>query len=101
VSAVATREKQDQILAAVTSLGAMAPSRRVTVLVPADGADLPDVPKGIYVGTAGDIKLIAVDAPASATGITIKNVPGGSLLPIRARRVLATGTTAADMLALL
>ncbi|RDE05435.1 spike base protein, RCAP_Rcc01079 family [Sphingomonas aracearum] len=78
-----------------------APSRHVTTLVPSDSTDLTDTPKGIYVGTGGDVKLIAVDAPASAPGVTFKNVPAGSLLPVRARRVLATGTTAADMLVLL
>lgn len=45
--------------------------------------------------------LVAIDAPAGAGGVTFRNLPPGSLLPVRARRVLATGTTAADLLALL
>lgn len=56
-----------------------APARRVAPLVPSDTAD----------------------APAGAAGVTFRNLPSGSLLPVRARRVLATGTTAADMLVLL
>ena len=78
-----------------------APSRHVTPLTPSDSADLIDTPKGIYVGTGGDVKLIAVDAPAAAPGVTFKNVPSGALLPVRARRVMATGTTASDMLVML
>lgn len=41
------------------------------------------------------------DAPADAGGVTFRNMPSDSLLPVLARRVLATGTTAADLLALL
>ena len=78
-----------------------APARRVAALAPDDGADLADTPKGIYVGTGGDLALVAIDAPAGANGVTFRNLPSGSLLPVRARRVLATGTTAADLLALL
>lgn len=69
-------------------------------MVPSDTNDLADVPKGIYVGTGGAIAMIGVNAPTDATGVTWKNVPSGALIPFRARRVLATGTTAADMLAL-
>lgn len=78
-----------------------APSRHVLVLTPSDTADLNDTPKGIYVGTGGDVALVAVDAPAGAAGVVFRNLPSGSLLPVRARRVTATGTTAADLLALL
>lgn len=79
----------------------LAPSRHVTTLTPSDSADLVNLPKAIYVGTGGDLALIGADAPATATGITFKNLPSGALLPIRARRVLATGTTAGNLLAVL
>ena len=76
------------------------PATHARAIAPTDGADLTDVPKGIYVGTGGDLVLIGVAAGASATGVTFRNVPSGALLPFRARRVLATGTTAADLLGL-
>ena len=78
-----------------------APARHVVPLAPSDVVDLAGTSKGIYVGAGGDVTLVAVDAPAGAGGVTFRNLPSGSLLPVRARRVLATGTTAADMLALL
>ena len=73
------------------------PATRATSIVPNDATDLTDMPKGIYVGTGGDIAMIGLNAPAGATGVVWKNVPAGSLIPFRARRVLATGTTAANI----
>lgn len=78
-----------------------APARRVAVVVPSDSIDLPDTPKGLYVGTGGDITLIAVGAPTGAAGVLFRNIPSGSLLPVRTRRVTATGTTASDIVALI
>lgn len=75
------------------------PGTRATVIVPNDNADLTDVPKGIYVGVGGDITMIGVGAPDSATGILWKNVPAGALIPFRPRRILTAGTTASSMLA--
>ena len=76
------------------------PARRVVVVVPHDANDLVDIPKGVYVGTGGDLTMIGVDAPANASGVTWKNVPAGALIPFRPRRILSTGTSAANMLAL-
>lgn len=76
------------------------PARKAVAVVPADGADLTDVPTSLYVGSAGDLTMIGVDAPPAATGVTWKNVPAGTLLPFRPRRILATGTSAANILAL-
>lgn len=70
------------------------PCRRWTVITPSDTTDLAEVPKALYVGGGGDIAMIGVDASAAATGVTWKAVPAASMLPVRPRRVLATGTTA-------
>lgn len=88
----------DQFQGYADSVGA--PARHVAPLAPSDTADLADTPKGLYVGTGGDVTLVAIDAPAGAAGVTFRNLPSGALLPVRARRVLATGTTATDMLVL-
>lgn len=76
------------------------PARRAVAVAPSDTVDLGDIPKALYVGTAGNITMVGVAAPAGATGIVWKNVPAGTILPFRPRRVMATGTTAADIVAL-
>lgn len=53
--------------------------------------------RGIYVGGAGDVK---VDIGPGSQGVTFKAVPVGTILPICATKVYATGTTATLMVAL-
>ena len=60
-----------------------------------DTTDLEGVTRALYVGTAGDVAVRLQGNPG--TTIVFKNVPAGSLIPIRAARVMSTGTTAADM----
>lgn len=71
-------------------------SRRPYVVTPDDNAELPVVPKGIYVGTGGDVTLRGVDAAAD---VTYRNLADGSYVAVRAQYIRATGTTAADMIA--
>ncbi|MBI0475010.1 hypothetical protein D9601_06500 [Sphingomonas sp. MA1305] len=66
---------------------------------PDDANDLNEVPKGIYVGTGGDLAMIGVGDPPESAGVIWRNVPAGALIPFRPRRILATGTTAADLIA--
>ena len=73
------------------------PARSVGSVVPSDQALLPLIPKAIFVGIGGDVVLRAVD---DAAAVTFRNVPDGSILPVRAIQVRATGTTA-DALVLL
>ncbi|HEY0623533.1 spike base protein, RCAP_Rcc01079 family [Sphingomonas sp.] len=74
-----------------------APATRCAAVTPHDGDALSMIPKGLYVGTGGDVSI----EPAGGGGpVTLANVPGGSILPVRARIVRATGTTAADIVAL-
>ena len=62
----------------------------------------------LYVGVAGDIKVILAGVvgaagsgpPTAAQGVIFKTVPAGSILPVIVDYVLATGTTATDMVAL-
>lgn len=77
-----------------------APARHAAIVSPDDTADLSDTPKGLYIGTGGDLVLIPAGAGAAAAGVMFRNLPSGALLPVRARRVLATGTTAGDVVAL-
>ncbi len=75
-----------------------APARRLEAVTPSDGADLPSLAKALFVGSPGDVRLVPVASPDGA-GVTLKNHPIG-YVPIQTRRVLATGTTAAQIVAL-
>ncbi|PTS89224.1 hypothetical protein DBR17_03490 [Sphingomonas sp. HMWF008] len=74
-----------------------APATRAVAVVPHDGNPLTDIPKALYVGTGGDIFMRGVNGSADQLW---KAVPAGTVLPFRAQFVRATGTTAADILAL-
>jgi hypothetical protein len=73
-----------------------APARDAIAITPSDGTDIASLPRAVYVGTAGHL---AVQMVGGAT-VTFQNVPAGALLAIRPRRVLVTGTTASNLVAL-
>lgn len=50
----------------------------------------------VYVGVGGDVKVDTVDG---SVGITFKNVPSGSVLPVLATKVYQAGTLATSMVA--
>lgn len=51
---------------------------------------------GLYVGTGGNVKLTTEDGDT----LTFNNVPDGTLLPVVAKLVFSTLTTASNILAL-
>jgi len=67
-------------------------------VTPNDSADLPTPARALYVGSTGNVALIP---NRGGTAVTFTNIPSGSILPVQAYRVLATGTTATSILALL
>lgn len=73
------------------------PARTAAAVVPSDAVPLPRLPKALYVGGSGDVTLRLIDAAAD---IVLTAVPAGSILPVRARFVRATGTTATAIVAL-
>lgn len=73
---------------------AFAPSRAPYAIEPNDTQALTLVPKGIYVGTGGDIVLRGVDGTVD---VTYRNLPDASYVAVRALYVRATGTTATDL----
>lgn len=85
---------KDEFESYTTSL--TSPARDADVIVPNDAADLNAVTRAIYVGSAGDLQV----QMASGQTVTFENVLAGVVYPIRAARVLATGTTAAGLIAL-
>lgn len=75
-----------------------APATRGLAVVAHDANALPEVPKALFVGTGGHLVLRGVGGGAD---VTFRNVPDGAVLPFRAEFVRATGTTAADIVALI
>ena len=76
---------------------ALAAARAPYPVAPSDTAELPIVPKALYVGTGGTVVL---RGEAGDADVTFRNVASGSVLDVRARWVRQTGTTAADIVAL-
>ena len=72
-----------------------APAYSWVAVTPDDDADLPDVrPRALWIGTAGDVRLVDTDGNDEV----FKNAPEG-WLDVQPVRVMATGTTAEDILA--
>jgi hypothetical protein len=70
----------------------------LAAITPSDSTDLPDgVCTAVWVGTGGDI---AVRTQPMGGSVILKNVPGGYPLNVEAKRILATGTTATDLVAM-
>ena len=63
-------------------------------VTPSDTADLPQF-SVIYVGGAGNVKVTT----AQGSAVTFSGVNAGTVIPVRVRRVWATGTTATLMTA--
>lgn len=63
-------------------------------VTPDDDNDLPTAARGLYIGTAGNVRITTLDG----TVLTIPNHPVGYLL-WGARRVHETGTTASNIIA--
>lgn len=59
-------------------------------------AELPLLPKGIYVGSGGDVTLRGIEGSGD---VTYRNLPDASYIAVRARYVRATGTTASNLIA--
>jgi hypothetical protein len=75
---------------------AISPARSAFAIVPNDGADLAAATKSLFIGTAGNVAVKTRDGDL----VTFKNVASGQQIDIDAARVLATGTTAADIIGL-
>lgn len=70
-------------------------ARRWTAVTPHNSTNLTELPKGIYIGVAGDIVAVGDDDATSTF-----TVVAGAILPIRPKRINSTGTTATGIVAL-
>lgn len=78
---------------AFVSDGADMPARRLLAVTPNDSTDLTDIPKALWISAAGTVNLVAASDVAN-TGTPMGTLAVGTIIPVRVRRVRATGTTA-------
>ena len=68
-------------------------------VTPNDSADIIGGPaRALYIGVTGNV---AVVPSRGGSAVTFVGVPSGTILPVQAFRVMATGTTATSIVALL
>jgi hypothetical protein len=73
-----------------------APAMGAFTVTGSDTNELDIYSRAIYVGGSGDLSLVTLNDET----VTFKAVPVGTLIPIRAKKILVTGTTATDLLGL-
>lgn len=71
-------------------------SVKAAAVTPSDSVDLTLACDALFVGTAGAVKINALDG----TAVVFGNVPAGTHLWVGASRVFATGTGASNIVAL-
>lgn len=71
--------------------GLQTPPDNAFAVTPNNTGELPFVTRALYVGGAGDVAVVLRKDGAPVTFVA---VPAGSMLPLRVRQVLVTGTTA-------
>jgi len=76
------------------STGLIGSFRHNFSITPHDVNELSNVTRGIYVGSGGDIKLTTIGGDT----VTYSNAQSGSTIPVQAKIVFSTGTTATLLL---
>ena len=82
-----------------TEPGIQQPGRHAANITPNDSRDLANIPRGIYVGGAGDLDVTMLGEGEVGSGgrVTFVGLLAGSIIPIRVSRVWAAGTTATNL----
>jgi len=76
--------------------GLTSPATAAEVISPDDTLDLAFVTRALYVGQGGDMNVML----KSGDVVVLRNMQPGVIYPLRAMQVLATGTTATDIVGL-
>ena len=71
-------------------VGYDAPASNVVEITPSDTTVLNPVVRALWIGGAGNVQVQTV----SGQTVTFAGAQAGSIIPVRVRQVLATGTTA-------
>lgn len=74
--------------------GMTSPLTRSEAVTPHDTTEQNFVSRAVWVGVAGNVTFLMADGSVAA----FANVPAGTLLPVRAKRVNSTGTSATNIL---
>ena len=72
------------------------PPEHAIAIQPDDAAELLHATRALYVGGGGDVAVQLLEGDV----VSLVNVSGGTLLPIRIVRVLASGTSATGLVGL-
>lgn len=64
-------------------------------ITPNDSTDLVRSTRALYVGSAGDLKILLVD---DTTPVTLVGVQAGTIYPLRIKRIYSAGTTAGSLI---
>lgn len=81
---------------ATYAAGLSSPAVHAMTITPSDDEDLPVPTRAIYVGAPGDVAVVMMGGET----VTFPGAVAGTTLPIRVRRVLATGTTSGALVGL-
>ena len=74
--------------------GLESPAERAFAITGNDSTDLTIFPRAIYVGGAGNVKVITLGGDT----VTFSGVLAGTVLPVRVKRVFSTDTTATNLI---
>lgn len=74
--------------------GLNSPTMRAAEITPDDVTDISTTGTWVYVGTGGNVRVTT----AGGDVVTYTNAQDGSVLPVRVRRIWATGTTATGLI---
>ncbi len=72
------------------------PAYYAAAITASDSVDLANPVRAIYIGGAGNVVITTV----AGNDVTFSGLPAGMILPVRAKRVKATGTTATGLVGL-
>jgi hypothetical protein len=76
--------------------GSSGPAGNYATVTPSDTVNFAETCRGLWVGTGGNVVCVR----PNGTAVTFVNVPDGYLLPVIAKRVNTTSTTASNIVAL-
>lgn len=72
-----------------------APARAWRTITPSDSVNLPAGVRSLYINSDGDVAVVGFDDHVEVFGAL-----AGQIIPVQAKRVNATGTTATSIIAL-
>jgi hypothetical protein len=74
------------------------PARSLRAITPSDSAELDFIPKALWIGGAGSITVQMLE---DASTVQLTGCQPGQIIPIRVKKVMATGTTATGIVAMI